>query len=371
MRRLVLVPIVALLLVACGRGGELPQLPLSAGNAGKASAMSADAAMPYRRVRYELADGVKADKATQDTFRFDAATREDVTRIAKVFGITGEIRAEDNGWRIGATTEDPERKYSLDLEVGKAGEFAVNSPYGVSSGIACVQPDRPVASDGPATDSACSASTTTTSDPRLPSDDAATSKARRLLTDAGADVTHTRVRVERYGDNVAVHLQPTIAGETIDGLEYHVTFGRDSLVADAQANLGVPKKVGAYDLATLTRAVERLNQQPEIMPAIAQDIAEPQSTDPIVVKLTAVRVGLMFTYDGGDHSIWLTPAYVFTTDQDNGEVTTAAAADKYFPTTTTSPTGDTKPPATGSGGGSTGDPGSIEPAPPVSTMTTP
>jgi hypothetical protein len=107
--------------------------------------------------------------------------------------------------------------------------------------------------------------------------------------------------------------------------------------------------------------------------AISPGEPSPEPAEPIVVKLTAVRVGLMFTFDNTDNSIWLTPAYIFTTDQDHGQVVTAAAEDKYFPTTTTQPTGvDSKPPATdgGSRGGSTSSgSGSIEPAPPASPPT--
>jgi hypothetical protein len=141
--------------------------------------------------------------------------------------------------------------------------------------------------------------------------------------------------------------------------------------------VGGADEVGSYQLATLARAVERLNDQsvyparggPE--PAIAIDEPYPTNQEPLVVKLTGVRVGLMLASDdenGG--TLWLTPAYVFTTDPDNGTVSAPAAADKYFPTTTTTPSpspSDTKPGSTDPGStdpGSSGGGESVPPAPP-------
>src|SRR5205085_9272689 len=114
---------------------------------------------------------------------------------------------------------------------------------------------------------------------------------------------------------------------------------------------GDMKSVGTYDLATLKHAVERLNEQQvypagddmstltadaagaaeatdPVAPGIGTDIAPgepttdlpaPEQSEPTVVKLTDVHVGLMMTFEDNGGSLWLTPAYVFSTD-DQGTV---------------------------------------------------
>jgi hypothetical protein len=179
-----------------------------------------------------------------------------------------------------------------------------------------------------------------------------------------------RGTVEGNESTVTVRYQPTFAGRSVEGYEFSITFGANDTLAYASGIIGDTSKIGSYELATLERAVERLNQQRvypargAAEPAIAQDVSAPTDQEPLVVKLTAVRVGLMLSSDDTGNQLWLTPAYVFTpSDTSYGvDLVVPAAADKYFPTTTTGV--DTKPPASDdvppvSGG----DPGSIEPAP--------
>jgi hypothetical protein len=228
----------------------------------------------------------------------------------------------------------------------------------VSSGVGCASPEG---------GEPCP-TTTTTTPPNLPSGADARTKAERTLKEAGIDVSGMKVDVQRLVETVTVQFTPQIGGHTVDGYVTTIGYGPNAVLQSAFGYVGDADEVGSYELATLARAVARLNDQsvyparggPE--PAIAIDEPYPTNQEPLVVKLTAVRVGLMLTSDDRGETLWLTPAYVFTTDQDNGTVTAPAAADKYFPTTTTSPApspDETKPPATDGGG-------SIEPAPPES-----
>lgn len=401
MRRFALVPIVAVLVLAACGTGELPQLPLNAaGNGEKAG--TADALYPYRQVTYKLGDGVKADRDHADAHQFPAATADDAKRLATAFGIAGDVKANESGWSVGAqsdggnvsggssgpatkpnaTSQDSTPPDAVppdvvpakpSLTVSRNGSFSVNGSYAVSSGVACASP---------AGGEPCP-STTTTTVPGLPDESQARAHAERVFKQAGIDVAGMKSSVESNGSAITVMYQPTFDGHTVDGYALYVAFGANDTIAYASGIVGDPKSVGSYELATLSRAVERLNAQrayparggPE--PAIAVD--EPTNQQPLVVTLTAVRVGLMLSSDADGNRLWLTPAYVFTTDQNNATVTTAAAADKYFPTTTTTApsTGETKPPASdvppvsggssGSGGGSVGGAGTVEPAPPTPT----
>jgi hypothetical protein len=346
-RSLVLIPALFLIAAGCGTG-EPPNLPVNATGAAKdSSAAGADMAMRIANFRYELGDGVEADKDKQDAYQFGATTLDDAKRVARAFGVTGDVHADDNGWTIGDAAS---------VYVGKNGTFSVNGNSSVSSGVACAEPEG---------GSECPPTTTTTTPSNFPSADEARTIATSTLKEAGVDVEHMKVTVETAGVVHNVRFEPNVAGMTVQGYEHYVAVTLDKNVAYGSGFLGSPDSVGSYELATLQRAVDRLNDNHGgvgIMEAqadagatdsVSPDIY-PIDSEPTVVKLTGVTVGLMMTTDDADQSLWLTPAYVFTTDPDQGDVAAPAAADKYFPTTTTSvPGDDVKPPAGGSGGGST------------------
>lgn len=348
--------------------------------------------MRVANIRYELADGVKADKDQQDSFKFASASVDDANRVAKAFGVTGTVQADEYGWTIGSSGEgvsdESAKSSSASLYMGRNGSFSMNGSYPVSSGVACAEPE---ARDGAANTEPC-ATTTTTINPNLPSESEAKQIASDALKSAGIDVGGAKTRVESFDQVVSVYFQPAFDGGVVDGVEHAVTVGPDDVIAYASGFVGDAKSVGSYELATLQRAVDRLNEMSDYPamqegderslaadatePAIApEDPGAPQNSEPTVVKLTAVKVGLMMSTDDSDQSLWLTPAYIFTTDQDGGGTVIArAAADKYFPPPTSAPPSDRDkpddtdvPPAVdggSSGGGSTGSGGSVEPAPP-------
>ncbi|MEY2474662.1 MAG: hypothetical protein QOK28_3991 [Actinomycetota bacterium] len=340
MRRLVLVPLVGVFVLgACGTG-ERPQLPLSATGAAKGESAMAGGFMPYRNVRYELADGVTTKVDHADAYRYPTATIEDARRVAKAFGVDGQVHDESGGWAVGPTGSPDSVAFRSSLFVGSNGTFSIN---GASSGVACAEVGAPGRAPQPC------ATTTTTENANLPTNDTARSIALGAMKSAGVDIEHVSVNVERFGDVVTVTLEPTYGGKKSSSMnQYSVSIGGGGAILSTFGVLGTPEDVGSYELATLQRAVDRLNAGfgrgggPE--PAIA---AVDQS--PTVVKLTAVSVRVMA---GGDAvQLWELPAYVFTAEGDSNPVVTLAAADKYFPTTTTvgsSPStsgAETKPPA--------------------------
>ncbi len=383
-----LVTIAALFLVLAGCGSGPPQLPLNAAGASRNETAAADMSMRIANFRYELADGVKADKDQQDAYKFASADLDDAKRVAKAFGITASLHSDEYGWTSGSTGENvSDESASTSMYMGKNGMFSVNGSFPVSSGVACAEPDM----RDTAVDSVPCETTTTTTNPNLPSESEAKQIASDKLKAAGVDVAGTKVTAEQLDQVVSVRFQPSFEGGLVDGVEHSVTVGPDDVIAYASGFVGDAKSVGSYDLATLQRAVDRLNDTsghstmegdprslaadatepaPDIAPV--EDPGTPDQSEPTIVKLTGVRVGLMMTTDDADQSLWLTPAYVFTTDQEGGgSITAPAAHDKYLPPPTTTPPNDGDdpnqvdvPPASDGGSGSTGSGGSTEPGQP-------
>ena len=353
MRRLLFTSVVAVLIVAACGTSELPQLPMSATGAAKQGAATADMSMPYRNVRYELADGVATDVDRADAYRFPPATRDDALKLASAFGVEGDVTANESGWSAGANqapdaASTEARRPSLFLS--RNGSFSISGSASVSSGVGCAEPAA-----SPRDEPTCAATTTTVA-PDLPTEAQAQSKARRLFTAGGVDVGDTQADVQRLAETVTVQFTPKVGGQTVDGFVSMAGFGPNGSLDSASGFVGDPQSVGSYELATLSRAIERLNagyglgsqeRMLGVAPAIATDAPSPggiDQTQPVIVELTGVRVGLMLLSDDAGTAMWLTPAYIFTTDG-SGMVTAPAAADKYFPTTTTQPTSETKPPA--------------------------
>jgi hypothetical protein len=365
MRRLVLVPLVAVVILgACGTG-ELPQLPLSAGGAAKQDSALAGGMMPVRPVRYELADGVTINVDHANAYRYPTATIDDARRVARALGVDDNASdlGEGGGWSFG--------KAPRLIFMGRSGGFALTDSSAVSSGVACAQVSGPDQPPQPCP------TTTTTQNANLPSDDKAKTFALATMKAAGADTTHSTATVEHQDQFVVVEMHTTVGDKGASDDHFSsMSIGAGNEILGAAGQIGSPELVGSYELATLQRAVDRLNEaaaNPGPVPmGAAEPALAPVDQAPRVIQLTGVSMGLTNISDS-DH-LWDVPAYVFTME-DGNTVTSPAAADKYFPTTATTigdtpPTGggETKPPASdevppsqGSGGGS------VEPASPSPT----
>lgn len=390
--------VLALLTAACG-SGALPKLPGQASGAGgKAETASAamDMSMRVANIRYELADGVKVDKDTGKAYRFGKATEADVKRLAKAFGVAGSIKADEYGWSVG----DAAQGKSVDtiqktLYVGKEGSFSMSLAY-PEQAVACSSPGAmPSAPDAiepaiepmPAEDFArCDAPTTTTTAPSNPITAADAKKiARDALENAGVDLDGATVDATGDALQQTVFFKPSFDGHTVAGYELAATVDSDRAVTSANGLLHSPESVGSYELASLQRAVERLNESfgnafameddaavtsdldasttnasPVGGPAIDVPAEDPgtSSSEPTVVTLTKASVGLMLQSDS-TNTTWLVPSYLFES-ADGGQVVAAAADDKYIEKPQTSTTEPAIDP--GSGGGSSGSGGATEPA---------
>ena len=210
--------------------------------------------------------------------------------------------------------------------------------------------------------------------PTPPTPESAKKAARDALKAAGVDVDDAKVTTESFdGATQNVRFQHVVDGVPVDGYETYVGVGPDDEIISASGYVLGPRRVGTYTLATLARAVERLNESSgnlrtlEARDTTAIAPGEPNgdtspsgggSTEATVVKLTSVKVGLMMQSDY-DGDLWLVPAYQFGT-QDNGRVAAAAADDKYIeqPPAQTTPKpvdGGATEPGAASGGAYTED----------------
>ncbi|MDP1793546.1 MAG: hypothetical protein Q8K63_05340, partial [Acidimicrobiales bacterium] len=351
---------------------------------------AADTSMMVANVRYELADGVTTDEKSAKAYDFADATEAAVAKLAKAFGVEGDIRQDGESWSVGGNDKAEEvRADGAYLYVSRNGgvfSMSVNQTASGSGSTGCsvvpAAPDTPVASDEDLV--RCDAPVTTTTIPaNAPTADDAKKVAADAMEAAGVDVDDAKVSVESFdGATQNVRFQHAVDGALVDGYESYVAVGPDDQIISASGYLIDPASVGTYDLATLERAVERLNEtfsnvttmeardmavapapgEPQTDPAISPEPSP--STEPTVVTLTKVKVGLMLQSDY-DGDLWLVPAYQFTTS-DGNPVTAQAAADKYIeqPPVSTDPPTDppTDPGASdpGAGGSSPGSPGSCE-----------
>lgn len=383
----------ALLIGGCGR--DLPQLPgqvAANGSAtGESKAMAAGTAdmMLRANIRYELAKGVTVDAKTGKAYKLSDGSRAATEKLAKALGVKGAVRGEQGGgWSVGDTgKEGVVTSTGGAMYVSKGGSFSMYWSFPLSSsGGGCsvppsepVSPDKPVATDGASGSSvACDESAPNTTTTVRPATAPTKEEAQKIATDAmtsgGVDLHDPKITVEPLDDSgFNVRFHPTFDGQTVEGFEAFVTVDNTKTITGANGYLGSADSLGSYDLATLQRAVDRLNESmsapyatdgretldavappPDAATSSGPAIAEPtpggtDEGEPTVITLTKVEVGQMLQGDS-QGSLFLVPAYLFTSD--NGDLVTAAAADdKYIekPTTETSKAGS-------AGGGAT-DPG--------------
>ncbi len=382
----------AVLLAACGSGGELPKLPggAAAGASRRESAAaSADMSMRVANLRYELGDGVSTDVKTAKAYEFADTTNAAVTKLAKTLGVAGTIKQENDAWSVGGNDKGAGSYLYVarnggvfSMSVSYAGSGSVSSGCSVEP-TSAGEPDAPVVSDIAACDTPPSTTT-------IPANAPSAAEAKKVATDtleaAGVDLSDAKVTTETYdGASQNVRFQHSVDGGTVEGYESFVTVGPDNEVLSASGYLVQPSSVGSYDLATLKRAVERLNDSfgnmttrgavddmvvnglapepapdsasegaPDSAPDPAISEAPADSSEPTVITLTSVTVGRMMQSDF-DGDLWLVPAYRFGAADDN-VVSAQAADDKYIeqPPTTTTPKLD----------GGTTEPGAPEPGAP-------
>ena len=391
-RALAVAAAIALTAVACGSEDERPALPISLGAGGgeAASAMAEDSAggaagraMPAS-VDYELDADTSGLPDEGPAYEMKSRAGEgDVRELAEALGLDGEpeqgSRSEwyvsgDGGalltvepmagspWYFqseGACT--PETQTSDGAPVACSGGGV--SSRGDVAGAEPVAPDEPVASDEPVSDEAeptpackpqpdgseiCEAPAPEPIEPErpanLPTEDEAENTARALLTKIGVDLEDATVRTEDGYSAWFVSVEPTIDGLPVYGFGWSVTVGPDKKIQSASGHLGDPSKVADYPLLDVKDAVEKLKSEYAAVTDIAVDCsdtpggegagtealcAEPAPAEPLVQRITAVKLGLVwspsYTEDG---PAYLTPAWVLTIDG-GGEMPVNALPDEY------------------------------------------
>jgi len=106
--------------------------------------------------------------------------------------------------------------------------------------ILCEAPPAPRAPDG------------------VPDRPAAEASARRLLADAGIDLTHATVSVSADAYSATVRVVPVLEGAPVDGVDTTVVFGAKGAVVAANGWLGEPARGDQYPLIGIDAAITRL-----------------------------------------------------------------------------------------------------------------
>jgi len=330
------------------------RLPIAAG--GTSGAGGADSALaPYGEIVYHLGSAVPPLDGTARAYRLTADDPAVTQRLASALGMHGgetrdgdTVTVTDGPAQLVVTSHD--WSYSLD-------------PNGTVS-------SSPTSEPAP-TD-------------LLPTEAAAKSAALDLVRRAGLDTTGATITTDLGANQWFVRLDPVVDGVPTEGAGATVIVGAKGVVEAASGVLGRATAVDEYPLAGTEVAVDRLNSGERILgeqplpvpqPATAPESAptasdeppatdnavnegeasalppdsgeprdsEPPSTDTIPpparqdVTLTGAERVLLFAL-GTDGTMWLVPAYRFTTADGVGP-TVLAVPDQFLLPADVAPTG--------------------------------
>jgi hypothetical protein len=305
--------------------------------------MATDMIAPYQITNFVVGEGLPA-LPTNDTgwvFQSGATvTAEQVSELAAALGVTGEPqRHDENGyvyWTVGpndGTAPSVTVNEDAQLSWYYSGPFATQA---VSASVGCAVAEPAIAVDVDASSDASAPAETkpvetvppctieTTPPPvGVPSAEEAEARTRELMTAVGLDPAN--FELETFADQWYASVT---ASEQLDGQfagrTFNTGFGAEGVLQYAGGMLAEPAPVGPYPLVDLDTAIARLN-------------------DP-----TGFYMG---GYGGGialDTAVASREAEIAAVDIAEADVAAA-------------------PPATeASGGGSTGNTGSVDVAPPVS-----
>ena len=384
--------------VAVGGGDDEPdRLPaLAIGSDSRAAGASleggaADMMFPAQRVEYRLGGSLPDLPDEAPVYELAGSVDEAaVRRVADAVGLDGAtVERQGDAWV--ARTDDRE----LRVEGGVPG-----APWYLSEGRTSCGPDVPVSSDGGSVAVACLEAVTghavtaetearageggsveptepappATVEPcpmpdcppgtacaqvcpappmpvppperpaDLPTKDEAERIAREVLEASGTDLTGARVKVEDGFDQWFVNVEPAVDGVPTVGLTHGVSVGPKGAIRFANGWLGDPEKGADYPLATLERAVERLQEaggfgwtayaDDRVMAATGMPYeGGGEEQEPIVHTISDARLGLMFAPLAEGNGGMLVPAYLLTVEeQPEFELPAIAVADEYLPT---------------------------------------
>ena len=288
-----LLAVVALVAVVVARSGsdstrvdQPAVLPLALGGVGSAAG-STSTVVPdlarLGRVTYVRGPGLADLGGTERAWSLastppDSAT---VSRLARAFGIDGQVVEGDGQLQVAGSDGR-----TLQVTVQPGTGWYLNGPPQAVTSTACAQtngvvPDTTV----PASEAPSGPVTTTTAVSPVPSSppDQPTSRpvsppgcvmppapvdvpdgptaeaaARRLLTDAGIDLTHAQVTSVTSSWGTAVVVRAELDGVPVEGLDTTLDFGSHGVVLSASGWLGEPVQGDAYPLIGLDAGIARL-----------------------------------------------------------------------------------------------------------------
>ncbi|HEX9258340.1 MAG TPA: hypothetical protein VF855_02305 [Acidimicrobiales bacterium] len=243
-----------------GRPETIRIAPKSAGGRNAAPTAEGAADMSVARmVRYVLADGVTLLDGKAHAWKYDTAPSKDaVSRLAKAFGLTGDVVAPaEGGWKVGTPEVDSP---GIMVEPSFEGRWWYSPGFIEGLARGCAEPAKPIdpaaasASDQPAVTDC----TATPPPEGVPTAAEAEQLARTLFVSAGFDLGDAVVRVE--GDEYfrQVIVDRRLDGAVLEGWQT-VSYGAKAVVQYAGGVLGEPKKADAYPRIGTVKAVELLN----------------------------------------------------------------------------------------------------------------
>lgn len=295
---------------------------------------------------FEVGDGLPALPTGSTGYHFPAGTTVDastVARIAAALGVAGEPQPGEPGtgiaWRVGP--DDGSAPALFFMSDGLASWY-FSGPWASFAVSSCVVVDLP-ADDVGEGDGVRGIEECETPEPPtgVPSAATAEAQARELLAALGNDPAS--LRFETYADewSAFVGAQPTVGGLQWP-IGYGFGFGGEGVLQWATGYLAEPVATGPYPLVDLEAALARLADQrgmwgygvmagaearaAEDMPADAP--SELVDAEPMVATLVDVRADLWWAWDV-DGSVWLLPAYSFTS-ADGVTFTVPAVTDDYL-----------------------------------------
>ena len=369
------------LAVAAGRNTE-PKTPatlpvLGAGGASTMAAAPTSDMRLMRPVRYEASGDLSALDSEAGAYVVGSRTTPDRTHdLMQALGLGAKLTQTDAAWSVvdGEARLDIQRVGGLPWSYSRA-DGAVSS----SGSVVCGSPCPP--------DAQCLVADCPTEEPQRPADlptkAAAEAIARALLDKVGVDLTQARVKVEDGFSVWNVSADPEIDGHPVVGMTTSIAIGPKSAVIYANGWLGTVDAGDRYPLIGTSAGLKQLNENQVLpmggpRPMIAQvrpecdpaaDCIDPPPSEPTVVQITGVRLGLELfsSYEPGQPA-YLVPAYLFRTQDDGDELPVIAVDEQYL-----APAPTPKAPGGGSGGGTDGvpPPSAVEPGRPTQTKPAP
>ncbi|HEY5155545.1 MAG TPA: hypothetical protein VIJ47_12465 [Acidimicrobiales bacterium] len=428
-----LVAVAALASVALAwRGSDSAQvvqpasLPLAMGGTsfagGTATTAMAELAR-LDRVTYVRGPGMAEPAGSQRASSLPSGPpdRAAVTRLAHAFGLTGAV-VERDGQLVVAGPDGLSLQVTLQ---GGSSWYLGGQPQAVTSsglcaGVGGVVPDTTIPSDSSPSAPMCATPPAPVDVPDGPTAEAA---ARRLLADAGLDLTHAEVTSVANPYETTVRVQTTLDGVAVEGLETTVVFGDRGTVQSANGWLGHPAPADVYPLIGVDAAIARLQSGegqvgirpmlatadgpvttgttqvppptgapvgptttvtmpsgpmppdstppvptptivgPPTEPTIVEPVPEPTLPVPRDITVTITRATVVLVaVPGTDGSLWLVPAYRLES-ADAGSGTVLAIDPSFIAPPPTTAGGEPAPGSGSSGSGGSTTPGSSPDSP--------